>query len=186
MVYVITDKCDACGDCAPECPVECISEGTKKFTIKSGDNIYEHSEALCPHCGGKVLTMAKKAIDLDAYVTIGKYADGRVGEIFLKIGKAGGRYRVYDALCVAISIGLQYGIPLKVFVDKFMWMSFEPRGFTGEGEDGVPKADSIPDYLAKWMRKAFMDPDEVVPAEHGPHGMMSIVPGPVEGNDGSS
>jgi len=159
---------------------------TKKFTIISGDEILEQVDVSCPHCGGNVKTMEAKKVDLDAYVTVGMYPDGNPGELFLKVGKAGGRYSVYDALCVAISIGLQYGIPLSVFVNKFMFMRFEPSGFTGEDEDGVPIAKSIPDYLAKWMRKRFMSPDEDVPAETELHGLMSIVPGKVEVKDGPS
>jgi ribonucleoside-diphosphate reductase alpha chain len=159
---------------------------TKKFTIKESDEVYEHVEKDCPHCGKKVQTLVSKKVDLDAYVTVGMYPDGKPGEVFLKVGKAGGVYRVYDALCVAMSIGLQYGIPLSVYVNKFMFMRFEPGGVTGEGGDGVPIAFSIPDYLAKWMRNRFLGPEEDVPAEKQPHGLTSMMPGPVEDNDGRS
>lgn len=159
---------------------------TKKFTIIEGDEVLEQVDVDCPHCGGKVKTMEAKKIDLNGYVTVGTYPDGNPGEMFLKIGKPGGRYSVYDALCVAISIGLQYGVPLSVFVNKFMFMRFEPSGFTGEDESGIPIAKSIPDYLAKWMHRRFV-PDEDVPAERQQHGLMSIVPGvKMEGDDGSS
>ena len=60
-------------------------------------------------------------------MTVGLYGDGRPGELFLKMGKTGGLWRAYDALMVAISVGLQYGIPIEVFIRKFEHMRFEPN-----------------------------------------------------------
>lgn len=153
---------------------------TRKFTIRAGDEILVETIVACPKCGELVKTQAMKKVDLDAYVTVGLYPDGRVGEVFLKIGKAGGIYRVYDALCVAISIGLQYGIPLSVFVRKFEFMKFEPRGITRDNpETGVPIAKSIPDYLARWMCKRFLGYEDA-PQSEGDHGLVSMIPGPLE------
>jgi len=93
--------------------------------------------------------------DLRGYLTIGFYSDGRPGELFLKIGKEGDDMRVYDALMIAISIGLQYGIPLDVFINKMENMRFTPSGVTDNGQ--VPLAKSIPDFIARLLRAKFLN-----------------------------
>ncbi len=87
----------------------------------------------------------------EGYITAGKYEDGSVGEIFLTdIGKEGSTMRgLMNAFATAISIGLQYGVPLEVFVRKFSYMRFEPEGITGNPE--IPFAKSMPDYIMRWL-----------------------------------
>jgi ribonucleoside-diphosphate reductase alpha chain len=96
----------------------------------------------------------------EGYVTAGKYEDGSVGEIFLTdIGKEGSTLRgMMNAFATAISIGLQYGVPLEVFVRKFSYMRFDPEGITNNPE--IPFAKSMPDYLMRWLASRFIeDPD---------------------------
>src|SRR5204862_5464163 len=93
----------------------------------------------------------------EGYITAGKYEDGTVGEIFLTdIGKEGSTLRgMMNAFATAISIGLQYGVPLEVFVRKFSYMRFDPEGITGNPE--IPFAKSMPDYIMRWLCSRFCD-----------------------------
>jgi ribonucleoside-diphosphate reductase alpha chain len=93
----------------------------------------------------------------EGYITAGKYEDGNVGEIFLTdIGKEGSTMRgLMNAFATAISIGLQYGVPLEVFVRKFSYMRFEPEGITGNPE--IPFAKSLPDYIMRWLASRFVE-----------------------------
>src|SRR5260221_3852292 len=93
----------------------------------------------------------------EGYITAGKYEDGSVGEIFLTdIGKEGSTMRgLMNAFATAISIGLQYGVPLEDFVRKFSYMRFEPEGITGNPE--IPFAKSLPDYIMRWLASRFIE-----------------------------
>jgi ribonucleoside-diphosphate reductase alpha chain len=95
----------------------------------------------------------------EGYITAGMYEDGTIGEIFLTdIGKEGSTIKgMMNAFATAISIGLQYGVPLETFVEKFAFMRFEPEGYTGNPE--VPFAKSMPDYIVRWMAARFSDTD---------------------------
>ena len=98
----------------------------------------------------------------EGYITAGKYEDGTVGEIFLTdIGKEGSTLRgMMNAFATAISLGLQYGVPLEVFVKKFSYMRFDPEGITSNPE--IPFAKSMPDYIMRWLASRFIaDLDEL-------------------------
>ena len=98
----------------------------------------------------------------EGYITAGKYEDGSVGEIFLTdIGKEGSTMRgLLNAFATAISLGLQYGVPLETFVRKFSYMRFEPEGMTQNPE--IPFAKSMPDYIMRWLASRFIDDTEVL------------------------
>jgi ribonucleoside-diphosphate reductase alpha chain len=98
----------------------------------------------------------------EGYITAGKYDDGTVGEIFLTdIGKEGSTMRgLLNAFATAISLGLQYGVPLETFVRKFSYMRFEPEGITGNPE--IPFAKSMPDYIMRWLGSRFIEDTEVL------------------------
>jgi ribonucleoside-diphosphate reductase alpha chain len=98
----------------------------------------------------------------EGYITAGKYEDGSVGEIFLTdIGKEGSTMRgLLNAFATAISIGLQYGVPLETFVRKFSYMRFEPEGITGNPE--IPFAKSMPDYIMRWVASRFIEDTETL------------------------
>ena len=93
----------------------------------------------------------------EGYITAGKYKDNSVGEIFLTdIGKEGSTMRgMMNAFATAISLGLQYGVPLEVFVNKFSYMRFDPEGITGNPE--IPFAKSMPDYIMRWLASQFIE-----------------------------
>src|SRR5215208_266484 len=93
----------------------------------------------------------------EGYITAGKYEDGSVGEIFLTdIGKEGSTIKgLMNAFATAISMGLQYGVPLEDYVKKFSYMRFEPEGITRNPE--IPFAKSLPDYIMRWLASRFID-----------------------------
>jgi len=95
----------------------------------------------------------------EGYITAGMYPDGTVGEIFLTdIGKEGSTLRgMMNSFATAISISLQYGVPLETLVQKFSYMRFEPEGITGNPE--IPFAKSMPDYIMRWLASRFLDTD---------------------------
>ncbi len=95
----------------------------------------------------------------EGYITAGMYEDGSIGEIFLTdIGKEGSTLRgMMNSFATAISIALQYGVPLETLVQKFCYMRFDPEGITTNPE--IPFAKSMPDYIMRWLASRFLDAD---------------------------
>src|SRR4051794_20670876 len=97
----------------------------------------------------------------EGYITVGLYPDGQPGEIFLKMAKEGSTVSgLMDTLATTISVALQYGVPLKDLVNKFAHVRFEPSGFTGNQE--IPIAKSIVDYIFRWLGSRFLSDEEKV------------------------
>jgi ribonucleoside-diphosphate reductase alpha chain len=95
----------------------------------------------------------------EGYITVGLYADGQPGEIFLKMAKEGSTVSgLMDTFATAISLSLQYGVPLRDLVNKFAHVRFEPSGFTGNSE--IPIAKSIIDYIFRWLGSRFLSNDD--------------------------
>ena len=95
------------------------------------------------------------------YLTVGMYEDGSPGELFLVMAKEGSTVSgLMDAFATAISMALQYGVPLRVLVDKFAHMRFEPSGFTKNPE--IPMAKSIMDYIFRWLGSKFLSAEEKI------------------------
>ncbi len=95
----------------------------------------------------------------EGYITVGLYEDGTPGELFITMSKEGSTISgLMDGFATGISLALQYGVPLKVLVDKFSHMRFEPSGFTNNKE--VPIAKSVLDYIFRWMGLKFLPRDE--------------------------
>jgi ribonucleoside-diphosphate reductase alpha chain len=91
----------------------------------------------------------------DGYLTVGMYEDGKPGEIFLVMAKEGSVVSgLMDCFATAVSLALQYGVPLQVLVDKFSHVRFEPSGFTNNSE--IPIAKSIIDYIFRWLGSKFL------------------------------
>jgi ribonucleoside-diphosphate reductase alpha chain len=91
----------------------------------------------------------------EGYITVGMYEDGTPGEVFISMAKEGSTISgLMDTLATSISYGLQYGVPLKFFVDKFSHVRFEPSGWTGNPQ--VPYAKSIIDYIFRWLGARFL------------------------------
>jgi ribonucleoside-diphosphate reductase alpha chain len=91
----------------------------------------------------------------EGYITVGMYEDGRPGEIFIKMSKEGSTLSgVMDGLALTVSIGLQYGVPLKVYVDKLLNTRFEPSGITSNPK--IRFVSSVLDYIARWLGGRFI------------------------------
>jgi ribonucleoside-diphosphate reductase alpha chain len=94
----------------------------------------------------------------EGYITVGMYEDGMPGEIFITMAKEGSTISgLMDSFATAISYNLQYGVPLKFLVDKFGHVRFEPSGWTGNQQ--IPYAKSIPDYIFRWLGSKFLGPE---------------------------
>jgi len=136
----------------------------------------------------------------EGYMTAGTYADGALGEVFLKLGKQGSTLAgVMDAFSIAISIGLQYGVPLETFVEKFSNLRFEPAGMTDDAD--IRMAQSMMDYIFRRLaldylpyetrsamglytateRQRALDTGEYTPDVSGPSASTNVaaVPAPV-------
>jgi ribonucleoside-diphosphate reductase alpha chain len=94
----------------------------------------------------------------EGYITVGMYEDGRPGEVFIKMAKEGSTLSgIMDGLALTISLGLQYGVPLKVFVDKLLNTRFEPSGITPN--PNIRFVSSVLDYIARWLGGRFISSD---------------------------
>ena len=95
----------------------------------------------------------------EGYMTAGSYEDGALGEVFLKLGKQGSTLAgVMDAFSIAISIALQYGVPLEAFVSKFVNMRFEPAGMTDDADIRI--SQSIMDYIFRRLALDYLPYDK--------------------------
>jgi len=103
------------------------------------------------------------------YLIVGLYEEGTPGEIFIKMSKEGSTLSGFmDGLALSISVGLQYGVPLKTLVDKLTNTRFDPSGFTDN--PSIRYASSVLDYIARWLGGRFLSPEYLKPrtveAEH--------------------
>jgi ribonucleoside-diphosphate reductase alpha chain len=104
-------------------------------------------------------TFAFRVADCEGYVTVGEYEDGRPGEVFMKVSKQGSTLSgVMDAFSIAVSLGLQHGVPLSTFVRKYTNMRFEPAGITDDPE--LRLASSLVDYIFRRLALSYLSFDE--------------------------
>ena len=97
--------------------------------------------------------------DHEGYIHVGLYDDGSPGDIFVDIAKDGTTMAgLMNSLCLAVSMGLQYGVPPEVYVSKLSHMRFEPSGLTNDADIRVAK--SIVDYIFRWFGKKFLTPEQ--------------------------
>jgi ribonucleoside-diphosphate reductase alpha chain len=97
--------------------------------------------------------------DYEGYIHVGLYDDGTPGDIFVDIAKEGTTLAgLMNAIMISVSLGLQYGVPLEVYVSKFAHMRFEPSGMTNDPD--IRAAKSIVDYIFRWMGKKFLTVDQ--------------------------
>jgi ribonucleoside-diphosphate reductase alpha chain len=102
------------------------------------------------------------------YIHTGEYEDGELGEIFIDMHKEGAAFRsLMNNFAIAISIGLQYGVPLHEFVDAFVFTRFEPAGRV-TGNDRVGSATSILDYIFRELGVSYLDRTELGNADTEP------------------
>ncbi len=96
------------------------------------------------------------------FIRTGEYSDGRLGEIFVDMHKEGATFRsLMNCFSIAVSIGLQYGVPLREFVDKFTFTKFEPAGYV-EGHDNIKNATSIIDFIFRLLGFEYLHRNDLV------------------------
>jgi hypothetical protein len=106
-------------------------------------------------------TFSFRVADCHGYVIVGEFEDGRPGEIFLKVAKQGSTLAgIMDAFAISVSHGLQYGVPLKAFVDMFTNMRFEPAGITDDPD--IRLASSLVDYIFRRLAVEYLPYEERV------------------------
>jgi ribonucleoside-diphosphate reductase alpha chain len=111
----------------------------------------------------------------EGYITTGMYEDGNPGEIFIKMAKEGSTLSGFmDGIAISISIGLQYGVPLKAYVDKLMNTTFEPLGFTDNQDIRI--VSSVLDYIARYLGGRFISTSYL--KIHGAPGEAAASAGP--------
>ncbi len=100
-----------------------------------------------------------KVGEYEGYIHVGLFEDGTPGDIFVDIAKEGTTLAgLMNSFMISVSLGLQYGVPLEVYVSKFSHMRFEPSGLTNDSDIRVAK--SIVDYIFRWMGKKFLTADQ--------------------------
>jgi len=98
----------------------------------------------------------------EGYIIVGMYEEGAPGELFIKMAKEGSTLSGFmDGLALSISIGLQYGVPLKALVDKLTNTRFEPSGFTEN--PAIRYSSSVLDYIARWLGGKFLSAEYLKP-----------------------
>ncbi|HWC32275.1 MAG TPA: vitamin B12-dependent ribonucleotide reductase, partial [Actinomycetota bacterium] len=96
--------------------------------------------------------------DYEGYIHVGLFDDGTPGDVFVDIAKEGTTLAgLMNSFMISVSLGLQYGVPLEVYVSKFSHMRFEPSGQTNDADIRVAK--SLVDYIFRWLGKKFLDTD---------------------------
>jgi ribonucleoside-diphosphate reductase alpha chain len=101
------------------------------------------------------------------YLRTGEYEDGGLGEVFIDMHKEGAAFRsLMNNFAIAISIGLQYGVPLEEFVEAFTFTRFEPSGIV-EGNDAIKMATSILDYIFREMAISYLDRGDLAHVQPG-------------------
>ena len=107
------------------------------------------------------------------YVTVGLFADGSPGEVFVRIAKTGGTLSgLLDNWAITMSLALQHGVPLETLIDKMAYTRFEPAGWSGV--DGIGYATSVLDLIMRWIKIRFLAGTPALPPPLG-----SIPPPPV-------
>ena len=120
------------------------------------------------------------------YLHTGEYEDGRLGEIFIDMHKEGAAFRsLMNNFAIAVSVGLQYGVPLEEFVDAFTFTRFEPAGIV-QGNDSIKNATSILDYIFRELAVSYLGRHELAHVDPGDTGATAVGDGESEGASGAN
>jgi ribonucleoside-diphosphate reductase alpha chain len=163
------------------------SKRTQPLSVFEKAEKYQEQRSISPEMARRRLPDERRSIthkfDIsghEGYITAGMYEDGSVGEIFIRMAKEGSVVSgLMDSFATAISLALQYGVPLSVLVDKFSHTRFEPSGITRNPE--IPIAKSIMDYIFRWMQLKFIVNADKTAASNNTEvatGLASITPRP--------
>ena len=115
------------------------------------------------------------------YLRTGEYGDGRLGEIFIDMHKEGAGFRaMMNNFAIAISVGLQYGVPLEEYVEAFTFTRFEPAGMV-QGNDSIKNATSILDYIFRELAISYLDRTDLAHVKPQGHAFDDLGRGDDEG-----
>ncbi len=115
------------------------------------------------------------------YLRTGEYEDGQLGEIFIDMHKEGAGFRaMMNNFAIAVSVGLQYGVPLEEFVDAFTFTKFEPAGMV-QGNDSIKNATSILDYIFRELAVSYLDRTDLAHVQPQGHSFDDLGRGHDEG-----
>jgi len=115
------------------------------------------------------------------YLRTGEYADGSLGEIFIDMHKEGAGFRaMMNNFAIAVSVGLQYGVPLDEFVEAFTFTRFEPAGMV-QGNDSIKNATSILDYIFRELAVSYLDRTDLAHVKPGGQSFDELGRGEEEG-----
>lgn len=132
-----------------------LSQNKTEAVVQVVEKIVRQREKLPNRCSG----YRQKAVvgGHKVYLRTGEYPDGRLGEIFIDLHKEGAAFRsMMNAYAIAVSIGLQYGVPLEEYVDAFTFFRFEPSGFV-QGHDRIKNSMSIIDFIWRDLAINYLD-----------------------------
>jgi ribonucleoside-diphosphate reductase alpha chain len=131
------------------------------------ETVFERLERRCLPNRRKGYTQKAKVGGHKVYLRTGEYEDGRLGEIFIDMHKEGAAFRsLMNNFAIAISIGLQYGVPLEEYVEAFTFTRFEPAGLVG-GNDSIKMATSILDYIFRELAISYLGRYDLAHVEPG-------------------
>src|ERR1017187_1834778 len=134
-----------------------IDEGELAVNESAGSERFEPMRAVRRHLPDerRALTHHFSIAGQEGYLTVGVYEDGLPGEIFITMAKQGSTISgLMDSFATAVSLALQYGVPLEVLCSKFTHVRFEPSGWSGNPKIGYAK--SIVDYVLRWLERKFI------------------------------
>lgn len=138
-------------------PLTTKKEGENKKKEDSASKMIDRTELPAER---QSITHEFKIAGHKGYITVGLFADGRPGEVFISMNKAGSTIAgLMDSFAISVSFNLQYGVPLKSLVRKFAHTRFEPAGITGN--ENIRIAKSIVDYIFRWMALRFLPTNEL-------------------------
>jgi ribonucleoside-diphosphate reductase alpha chain len=139
---------------AAAAPAPAVAPAAAATAAPAPQIVYQPRRERLPHTR-RSLTHKFDVQGHEGYINVGFYPDGRPGELFITMAKEGSTIGgLMDVLGTSISIGLQYGVPLEVFVNKFAHSRFEPAGFTKNPD--IPIAKSVADYIFRWLGMEFI------------------------------
>lgn len=145
---------------------ESQDEAVEKVEVKKADSVATSKATMGHSVRRRRLPDERRSIthkfsvgNHEGYINVGLYDDGMPGEIFITMSKQGSVIRgLMDSFATSVSVGLQYGVPIDVLVNKFVHVRFEPSGYTNNPNIRIAK--SIIDYLFRWMAMKFLSRDQ--------------------------
>jgi ribonucleoside-diphosphate reductase alpha chain len=152
------DSDDAIADMLDQTPAQRAPVVAERIVERIVERVVEHNRAERRRLPGRRKSYTQKAIvgGHKVYLHTGEYEDGSLGEIFVDMHKEGAAFRsLMNNFAIAISIGLQYGVPLEEFVEAFTFTRFEPSGMV-EGNDAIKMATSILDYIFRELAISYL------------------------------